>query len=94
VGVQFGSGGSGWIGLQPAAGVAGDDAPAAASARGSLELFENDASGIKSTQAWVWNGLRDMRNAPRALVGLGEVRGHGCDGGGGFARRSSPACVF
>jgi hypothetical protein len=88
MGVHFGSGGSGWIVLRPAAGVARDDAPAVASAQGSPELIENDAPGIKSTRAWVWNGLRDMRNPPRALVGLGEVRGHGCNGGSGSARRS------
>jgi hypothetical protein len=51
MGVHFGSGGSGWIGRRPAAGVAGDDAPAAASARGLPELIENDAPRIKLTRA-------------------------------------------
>jgi hypothetical protein len=34
-----------------------------------------------------------MCNPPRALAGLGEARGRGCDGGGGSARRGSPACA-
>jgi hypothetical protein len=55
---------------------------------GSPDFANFGAPVAKSSGAWVWDKLRDMRNPPRALAGLGEARGHGCDGGGGSARRA------
>jgi hypothetical protein len=34
-----------------------------------------------------------MSKPPRALAGLGSARVRGCDGGGGSAQWSSPACT-
>jgi hypothetical protein len=34
-----------------------------------------------------------MSKPPRALAGLGSAWVRGCDGGGGSAQRSSPACM-
>jgi hypothetical protein len=39
----------------------------------SLELNEIDAPRVKSSGAWVWDQLRDMRNPPRVLAGLGVL---------------------
>jgi hypothetical protein len=67
--------------------------PAAARVSGSPDLASSGSPVAKSSGAWVWDKLRYMRNPPRALAGLGEARGRGCDGGRGSTRRSSPACA-
>jgi hypothetical protein len=61
-------------------------------ARGSPDFTVNGVLGVKLGKAWVWRDQRVMRDLPEAKAGLGEARGRDCDGGGGSARRSSPAC--
>jgi hypothetical protein len=58
----------------------------------SLELLKSDAPGVKTTQARVRDGLRDMGTSPRAKAGLGEASGDD-DGGGSAWRRIAGACV-
>jgi hypothetical protein len=60
-------------------------------ARGSPDFTVNGAPGVKSTLAWARGVQRDMRDRPRAFAGLGVLWACGCDGGGGSARRGSPA---
>jgi hypothetical protein len=93
--VGVGSGSDGSRGLGTRGGGAGHRrrVPAAARGSGSPDFANSGALVAKSSGAWVWDKLRDMRNPPRALAGLGEARECGCDGGGGSARRSSPACA-
>jgi hypothetical protein len=61
-------------------------------ARGSPDFTVNGASGVKSSGAWVCRDQRDTCDPPGALSGLGRARGCMRDGGGGSARRCSPAC--
>jgi hypothetical protein len=92
VGVHFGSGGSGWIGLRPAAGVAGAELPWRRRAGNSSKFTEFSAPRVKSSGAWVCRDQRDMRDPPGALSGPGGARGCVRGGGGGSARRRSPVC--
>jgi hypothetical protein len=61
-------------------------------AQGSPDFTVNGVPGVKLGRAWVWHDQRIMRDLPEAKAGLGEARGRNCDGGGGSARWSSPAC--
>jgi hypothetical protein len=58
----------------------------AARGSGSPDFANSNAQMAKSSGAWVWDGIRDMHNPPRALAGLGRALGCGCDDGGGSAR--------
>jgi hypothetical protein len=60
VGVRFGSGGSGWIGLRPAAGVTGAELPQRCRTGNSSEFTEFGAPRVKLTRARVWNALHGM----------------------------------
>jgi hypothetical protein len=83
VGVRFGSGGSGWIGLRPVAGVAGAELPRRRCAGNSSEFIENDAPGVKTTGFWARELHHAMRDRPRALAGLRGALGCAHNGGGG-----------
>jgi hypothetical protein len=56
-------------------------------ARGSPELIEIDAPGVKLTGFWASKVQRDMRDRPRANAGFGGALGCAHSGGGGPARR-------
>jgi hypothetical protein len=75
-----------WLGMR--VGGAGHRRLVSAVARGSgsLDFAKSDAPVAKSSRAWVWDGLRDMYNPPRALAGLGRALGCGCDDSGGSAQ--------
>jgi hypothetical protein len=92
VGVRFGSGGSGWIGLRLAAGVTGAELPRRCHDGNSSEFTEFGAPRVKSSGAWVCRDQRDTRDPPGALFGPGGAQGCARGGGGGSARRCSPAC--
>jgi hypothetical protein len=85
--VGVGSGSDGSRGLGARGGGAGHRRRVSAVARGSGSPdFTNSGTPVaKSSGAWIWDKLRDMRNPPRALAGLGEARGCGCDGGGRYS---------
>jgi hypothetical protein len=89
--VGSGSYGSGQLDVR--GGGAGHRRPASAVARGSgsPDFTDSGAPVAYKARVCVTEGVRDMCNPPRALAGLGEARGRGCDGSGGSARRSSPA---
>ena len=81
------------IGRPGSIGRAGAPATYSAAVRGvdSPEFTVNGAPGVKSTRAWVWDGLRITRDPPGAKAGLGSALGGARHGGGGSVRRSSPA---
>jgi hypothetical protein len=92
VGVRFGSGGSGWIRLRPAAGVARAELPRRRRTGNSSEFTEFGAPRVKSSGAWVCHDQRDTHDPPGALSSPNGARGCARGGGGGSARRRSPAC--
>jgi hypothetical protein len=61
-------------------------------ARGSPDFTVNGAPGVKSSGAWVCRDQRDTHDPLGALSGPSGARGCACGGGGGSARRCSPAC--
>jgi hypothetical protein len=67
--------------------------PAAARGSGSPDFTDSSAPVANKARVCVREGQRDVCNPPRALAGLGEARGHGCDHGGGSAWWSPPACA-
>jgi hypothetical protein len=92
-----GSDGSGRLGAR--GGGAGHQRLVSAVARGSgsPDFANSGAPVAKSSGAWVWDRLRDMRNPPRVLAGLGKARGRGCDGGGSSCKAELDgvrACVL
>jgi hypothetical protein len=90
--VHFGSSGSGWIGLRPAAGVDGAELPRCRHAGNSSEFTEFGAPRVKSSGAWVCRAQHDTRDPPGALSGPGGAQGCVRGGGGGSTQRHSPAC--
>jgi hypothetical protein len=60
---------------------------------GSPDFADSGAPVAKSSGAWVWDRLRDMRNPPRVLAGLGKARDAVATVAAALARRSSLACV-
>ena len=60
----------------------------------SPDFIEFDAPRVISTKAWVSGAQSGMRNPPEHSSGLGGALRRGCTGGGGSARRDSPACAL
>jgi hypothetical protein len=58
---------------------------------GSPDFTDSSTPVANKARVCVTESQRDMCNPPRALAGLGEARGRGCDGSGGSAWWSSPA---
>ena len=90
--VDFGLGGSDRTQPPAAALLAGEPFPAAERLGNSLEFTVNVALGVILTWVWVWDDQRTMRDPLEALVGFGEAQSGERKGGGGSARRGSPAC--
>jgi len=67
--------------------LAGAEAPAAEAHR-TCQIWP---SGGRIERALAWDGVRSMRNPPGPRARGGEARGDVRQGGGGPARRSSPA---
>ena len=61
-------------------------------ARRIAGVGQSIAPRVNSTRIWVWGGLRNTRNPPRASAGLGDGRCSVHSEGGGSARRRPPAC--
>jgi hypothetical protein len=58
---------------------------------GSPNFAKSDAPVAKSSGSWVWDGLRDLHNPPRALAGLGVLEACTRSGRGGSVQWRSPA---
>jgi hypothetical protein len=67
--------------------------PTAARLGARRSPIEIDAPGVKTTRAWAREVQRNMRDPPEAKAGLGDALGCMRGGGGGPARRRTPACA-